>query len=219
MRLTGAVALALLAYLAALAAPLGLADLSAFAPRQMLARAPEAFPSPADPAWTRGRELLEKALALDPRNPQHAELLAQWHERAADRLPASSPAAGAQLRQSLAYFRRAALARPGSPYTWSSIALIKLRLGELDEELAGAVNNAAQYGSWEPEVQLAIADVIFAAGGRLPRDALRAARRMADNASRFQYERLLERAVKGGGLATLCSLPGASTAKFAMRCI
>ena len=118
MRLTGVLALALLAYLAALAAPIGLADLTAFGPRQTLTRAERPFPAPATPEWIRGQELLSKALALDPGNPNFAENLAQWYERAAVGLPARSPDIAVYLRQSLQHFRRAAAARPTSPYTW-----------------------------------------------------------------------------------------------------
>ena len=211
--------LALLAYLAAIAAPIGLADLSAFAPRQALARAERAFPAPSDPAWTRGREFLVKALALDPKNPNFSEHLAQWHERAANRFASGSPAAAAHLKRSLEYFRRAAVGRPGSPYTWSSIALIKVRLREIDAELAQAVTKAAHFGPWEPEVQMAIAEVFFTMGEGLPHEAQRAGRLMLTNAVRTQGERLLQRAEVAGRLALLCSLPNAGTSKFAMRCI
>ena len=219
MRLTGVIALALLAYLAALAAPIGMADLTAFGPRQTLARAERPFPLPADAEWLRGQELLSKALALDPGNPNFAENLARWHERAASRLPARSPDAAAHLRQSLRYFRRAAAARPSSPYTWSNIALIKLRLAEIDDELARAVTNSTQFGPWEPEVELAIADVMFIAGERLSPEARLAGRKLLINALRHQDEKLYERAVRYGRLALLCSLPGAATARFAFNCI
>ena len=219
MRLTGVIALALLAYLAALAAPIGLADLTAFGPRQTLARAERPFPAPADPEWVRGQELLSKALALDPGNPNYAEYMAQWYARAAFQLPARSLDAAVYLRQSLAHFRRAAAARPSSPYTWSNIALIKLRLGEIDDELARAVTNSTQLGPWEPEVELAIADVMFIVGERLPPEARLAGRKMLINALRHQDGKLYERAVRYGRLALLCSLPGAGTTKFAYSCI
>ena len=48
--------------------------------------------------------------------------------------------------------------RPGSPYVWASIALLKLRLGEMDAEFYGALERAARLGPWEPAVQIAIAD-------------------------------------------------------------
>ena len=219
LRKMGSVPIFLLAYLATMAAPIGLADLSAFAPRQALARAERGFPAPSDPAWARGRELLVKALALDPKNPNYAEQLAQWHERAANRFASGSPAAAAHLKQSLENFRRAAVARPGSPYTWSSIALIKVRLREIDNELAQAVTKAARFGPWEPEVQMAIADVFFTMGEGLPPEAQRAGRLMLINAVRTQDEKLMRRAEVAGRLALLCSLPNAATSKFAMRCI
>jgi hypothetical protein len=57
--------------------------------------------------------------------------------------------------------------RPGSPYAWASIALLKLRLGQMDAEFYGALERAAQFGPWEPAVQVAIADAGLAAWRRL----------------------------------------------------
>jgi hypothetical protein len=219
MRFAGVVALALLAWLAALAAPIGLADLTAFSPRQTLARPARPFPAPANPAWTRGRDLLLQALALDPGNPNHAEGIALWYERGGVLLPLRSPDAVLYSRKSLEYFRRAAVMRPSSPYTWSNIALVKLRLGEVDAELAEAVTNSTKFGPWEPEVQLAIADVFFAIGEKLPPPARQAGLAAIVNAMRYHDQKLYERAVRFGRLALLCSLPGAGLSKFAIRCI
>jgi tetratricopeptide (TPR) repeat protein len=219
MRFAGIVPLALLAWLAALAAPIGLADLTAFSPRQTFARPAQPFPAAADPAWTRGRDLLLQAIELDPLDPNHAEGIALWYERGGALLPPRSPDAAAYFLKSLEYFRRAAVLRPGSPYTWSNIGLVKLRLGEVDAELAQAVTNSTKFGPWEPEVQLAIADIVFAVGDRLPPSAQKAGLAAITNAMRYHSDKLYERAVLFGRLALLCSLPGAGLSKFAIRCI
>lgn len=216
---SGLAGLAALAALAALAIPRGLADLDAFSPRQALLRAERTFPAPADPAWASGRELLGSAIARDPANPNHYEQLAAWYERAALRLPARDPLARAYLEQSLEHLRTAALLRPGSPYTWSNIALVALRLGATQGEMARAVTHAARLGPWEPEVQLALAEILFAAGEQLPAEARGAAGAVVANALRRHDAQLFARASALGRLGVLCSLSGAGRSRLAMRCI
>ena len=217
--LAGSVALAALAALCALAVPRGLADLAAFDPRQALWRSGHAFPAPASPEWTRGRDLLKAALARDPANAGLAENLAAWYERAALRMPPKNPVARAYLQQSLEYLQRAAVLRPGSPYTWSNIALVKLRLGATDAEFARAVENAAQLGPWEPEVQLGLAEVLFAAAEQLPAAVRSAAGSVVVNGLTRHDAYLFERATANGRLAVLCALPGVARSKLALRCI
>jgi hypothetical protein len=217
--LGGFAALAGLAALAALAIPRGLADLDAFSPRQTLLREGRAFPAPADPAWAGGRDLLRSAIARDPANPNHHEQLAAWYERAALRMPARDPASRAYLEQSLEHLRTTAVLRPGSPYTWSNIALVALRLGATQGEMARAVSHAARLGPWEPEVQLGLAEVLFGAAEELPADARGAAGAVVVNALRRHAGRLFARASALGRLGVLCSLSGAGRSRLAVRCI
>jgi hypothetical protein len=110
---------------------------------------------------------LAEAHALEPANPMFVEQRARIDEMQARQLPRGDPAARAGLVKALAGFRKAALMRPGSPYAWASIALLKLRLDEMDSEFYGALERAAQLGPWEPAVQIAIADAGLASWRRL----------------------------------------------------
>jgi hypothetical protein len=104
---------------------------------------------PSAEALATARVAIDEALRFEPSNPHFVEQ-------------------SALLRGSLDEFHAAALMRPGSPYVWASIAMLKLRRRELDAELYGALERAAQLGPWEPQVQLAIAQVGLAAWRRLP---------------------------------------------------
>ena len=54
-----------------------------------------------------------------------------------------------------------------SAIAWASIALLKLRLAEMDAEFYGALERAVRLGPWEPPVQVAIADAGLAAWRQL----------------------------------------------------
>ena len=114
---------------------------------------------------------LREALRLEPGNPHFVEQFARTHELTALSLDRSDPEAYQALRESLAGFRAAALLRPGSPYVWADIALLKYRLDDMDFEFYGALERAARLGPWEPGVQVAMADIGLAAWNYLARPA------------------------------------------------
>ncbi len=76
--------------------------------------------------------LVRQALALEPSNPHFVEHSARLQEQSVLGLPARDPAVRDGLRQSLAQYREAAAMRPGSPYVWASIAMLKVRLNDMD---------------------------------------------------------------------------------------
>ena len=75
---------------------------------------------------------ISQALALEPANPLFVEQRARIHEIRTLQLPRGDPAARALLRQALRQFRSAAMMRSGSPYVWTAIAALKLRLNDND---------------------------------------------------------------------------------------
>ena len=146
------------------AAVRGLADAHYTSARLLLGRG-DAKPPPGTAAAAQAA--LGEAMALEPSNPLFVEQSARLHELQALALDRGDAAARRMLAQSLGEFRAAALMRPGSPYVWASIAMLKLRLGEMDTEFPAALERAARLGPWEPQVQIAIADVGLAAWRRL----------------------------------------------------
>jgi hypothetical protein len=63
------------------------------------------------------------------------------------------------LSLALGNYRKAAELRPAWPYSWSQISLVKYRMGEIDQELQQAIENATNTGPWDPDVQQIIAEV------------------------------------------------------------
>lgn len=137
------------------AAVRGLADAYYTNARIVLSAALQATRPPAADELAEARASLKEALHLEPSNPMFVEQFARTEEMSA------------AFVRSLAGWREAALMRPGSPYAWASIALLKLRSGQMDAEFYGALDRAAQLGPWEPPVQIAIADAGLAAWRRL----------------------------------------------------
>jgi hypothetical protein len=205
--------------LCALALPLGRADLYGFDARSLM-RSWDLHKRPAPAAeWTRARESLRAAHALDPRQPAYLEDLARLNEERTRRLPASDPLVREYLREALDLQREALVRRPGSPYTWSNVALLKARLAEADGEFERALRNAALLGPWEPDVQIALADAGFSRWASLSRETREAMRANAARALGRQDERLFEVARRTAQLALLCGLPEVQRSRRATACI
>ena len=151
------------------AALCGLADAHYTSARLTLAEGTPARGAPHAEAVVSALASVRQALALEPSNPHFVEHSARLHElRALGRQP-RDPAMRDDLRQSLAQFHEAAVMRPGSPYVWASIAMLKVRLNDMDVEFYGALERAGRLGPWEPQVQIAMIDIGLAAWARLAR--------------------------------------------------
>lgn len=109
--------------------------------------------------------------------------------------------------------------RPGSPYTWSNIALLKARLPEADREFETALRNAARLGPWETDVQIALADAGFRHWDALAPETRAVLRANAARALRRQDAKLFELARRTGRLDVLCALPGVERSRLARACI
>ena len=88
---------------------------------------------------------LRRAVADVPNDPTALELLA-----AGIGSETNDPAELEQVRRLLS---RALAERPGSGYTWASLAAVKYRLGETDAMFEKALVHAMKLGPHEPEVQ------------------------------------------------------------------
>lgn len=217
---SAAIGIAALSFLAYVAFAQGWADLLAFQGRAVIKawdKRPQAFEAE---AWTLAQSRLQRALQLDPGNPGIAEDLGRLHELRAFALPGIGPAAAAsELRQALEYFRLSARARPTSPYTWANIAFMQSRLGVLDAEFYRSIENAATLGPWEPEVQLALADIGFRYWNRLPKATRDTIHQTIRRGLKRQDEKLFDRASRYGRLDVMCATPDVFRSKRALRCI
>ncbi len=215
----GCVSLAMLAALAAVALPRGLADLRAFEVRMLFQAWETARRQPSIAEWTLAHNRAQEAHELDPRQPNYLEDIARLDELRVPPAKAGEAPAQEYLRQALGLQRQAARLRPGSPYTWANIALLKGRLAETDREFDAALRNAALLGPWEPEVQITLADVGFRHWNTLTPETQAALRANAARALRLHSAKIFELAKRTGRLDVLCAAPGVARFPLARACI
>ena len=92
------------------------------------------------------------ALRYAPANPWALEGLGAL-ELARMRVSANPREALAVTRTARVRIRQALQERPTSPFLWANLALTKLYLDEIDDELFTALRHADELGPWEPTVQ------------------------------------------------------------------
>jgi len=202
-----------------LALPRGLADLRAFEARTLMLRFESARRPPATADWTRARESLREANALDPRQPAYVESIGRLYHARALPLPPAEPLARDYAAQALDYYRQSLARRPGSPYAWANVALMKGRVGDLDEEFHAALKNADALGPWEPDVQIAVADAGLSNWAQLGEESRAAVRASASRALQWQDQKLFALARRVGRLDVVCALPGVVKSSQATACI
>lgn len=206
----------ILSILAFVSLRLAWSDILAYQGRSIL-KARDQGKTPAADEWIVAQARLERSLQLSWGDPGTAESLGRLHETRAYALQES--ASKAELRQALAYFRRSALVRPTSPYSWANIAFTQSRLGNLDEDFDAAIGNAAVLGPWEPEVQIALADIGFRYWNRLPKATRDVIHQAIFRGLKRQDGRLFELAERYGRLDVMCATPGVARSRRAVRCI
>jgi hypothetical protein len=108
--------------------------------------------------WTIAYEDVSRAVSQDPLNPELLTFLANVQEWKIY-LDTDDEENNHYLILALKNYRKAAKLRPAWPYTWTHISLVKYRMGEIDQELQQAIENATKTGPWEPGVQQIIAEV------------------------------------------------------------
>jgi len=216
---SGIAILASLGMLCALALPRGLADLRAFEARMLFQSWESARRQPSAGELAIAQSLLQEARALDPRHPNYLEDIARLDELRVLPLKAGDVSAQAYLRQALDLQRQAARLRPGSPYTWTNVAVLKSRLAEIDREFETALRHAVLLGPWEPVIQITLADLGFRHWASLAPESQAALRANTARALRWQGPAMFDLARRSGRLDVLCATPGVARLALARACI
>ena len=162
---------------------------------------------------------LREARFFEPTNPQFVEQVARLQELQALRLDARDPAMREGLRQSLAQYRAAAAMRPGSPYVWASVAMLKARMNDLDFEFYGALERAGRLGPWEPKVQIAMIDVGLAAWPLLARAGRIRVLEALERALSRQEPEVRRIAAVHGTLPQACAAVAAGLPRLSALCV
>lgn len=155
--------------------------------------------------WDRVHQGFVRALALDPYNPYLVNDVGRTHDWRVLREVDANPNVRVIRTQALQHYRRSIQLRPAWPHTWASLALIKYRLRELDEEFEQALRNATHLGPWEPVVQRIVAEVGLAAWGELSEEMRRIVAQNIERALVWQTPAVVEAAHRMGRLPLLCA--------------
>ena len=105
---------------------------------------------------------LTRATMLDPDNPNLHEDLARllaWRSEGGSLIDPTTRAARTKAR---AHFTQAAILRPTSERAWSSVALMRFLLGEVDNQFGAALELALLRGPWNSEIQMTTIRIGFA---------------------------------------------------------
>ena len=162
---------------------------------------------------------LRQALLFEPSNPHFVEQSARVQELRALGLPSRDPAMREGLRQSLAQYREAAAMRPGSPYVWAGIAMLKVRLNDMDFEFYGALERAGRLGPWEPQVQIAMIDVGLATWAWLARPGRDLVLGALERGLLRQASEVSRIAAVHGTLPQVCAERGVRSPRTAALCV
>ena len=162
---------------------------------------------------------LRQAMVLEPSNPLYVEQSARLEELRALQMRRGDPAANDALQLSLARYHDAVLMRPGSPYVWASIAMLKARLDLLDFEFYRALDRAARLGPWEPQVQIAMIDVGLATWPLLARPGKNAVLGALERGLLRQAPEVKRIAAAHGTLPQVCLEAGESMPRLTALCV
>jgi hypothetical protein len=201
------------------AAVRGLADAHYTKARLTLAEGTPANASPRPEVLASAQDSMRQALELEPSNPHFVEQSARLQELRALGLQQRDPALREELRQSLAQYRNAAAMRPGSPYVWASIAMLKARLNDMDFEFYGALERAGRLGPWEPQVQVAMVDVGLATWAWLARPGRDLVLGALERGLLRQAAEIRRIAAIHGSLPQVCAEAGARLPRTAALCV
>lgn len=121
---------------------------------------------PSEDQWQRAVDGLRAALRLAPRDPSLWGSLGFAYDVDSTTFVRSGKW-HVYDEYALIHFRQAVSLRPTSPYSWAGVAVMKYRLGQLDEELSRALASAMRLGPWEPGVQMMVSELGLALWDRL----------------------------------------------------
>lgn len=124
---------------------------------------------PQQQAWNIARSAIDRAIYWHPiANPNLLIKRGRIYDWRYYRKSIGDPIATESRLQALADYRRAAQLQPGWPYTWVDIALVKVRLGVVDQETLDSLENALSTGPWRPDVLLKMVETGLLAWDMLP---------------------------------------------------
>lgn len=104
---------------------------------------------PKQKAWQIAFNAVNKSISLSPiKNANYYDHLGRVWEWKQFNHPFGDKTATESREHALQAYRQSVILKPQWPYTWVSLAYIKLRLNQLDEEFNDALQSAFRLGPW-----------------------------------------------------------------------
>ena len=155
--------------------------------------------------WQRTVDALREALRVTPRDPELWEFLGFAYEIASRNFAPAGTSVYSEF--ALIHFREAAALRPTSPYAWTAVAVMKHRLGQVDEEFLQAFFSAMRLGPWEPRLQRITSDLGLILWDRLDARLRDEVRENWRRTAAWQADALVKLAISRGRERVLCKEP------------
>jgi hypothetical protein len=142
------------------------------------------------------REDIARAVAFVPGDPFAREILALVIIRNTNEQ--------SDFEEAQRHLVAAIEARPGSPYTWANLAVVKYRLGETGSTFEKALVNASNLGPNEAEVQMIVTDLGLAVYDEVQPATRAAIERMVRAGLRRNAAEILQISARRGRLGVAC---------------
>jgi hypothetical protein len=143
-------AIILLAFLAIKAGSLGLANLQVIKAENIFAVWDKTHKVTSVEQWQEAFDAIARSQSLHPNNPHNFTLKARLYERRG--LSEFTENASEDFHRALKLHYQAAKLRPLWPYTWAEMAGLKIRLNEVDGDLAFYIERAMATGPYTDKV-------------------------------------------------------------------
>jgi len=108
--------------------------------------------------WERTQKLIAGAIELDPANADYLNDQGRFYEYSADRMMQSQTMHVFLLIKAVDSFRLASQLRPAWPVSWANLAMVKSKLGTIDDEFKLAIGNAMTHGKAYPAIYVPVTE-------------------------------------------------------------
>lgn len=136
----------------------GVADVYAYKSQAYIAQWTSKNIPPTLMQWQEAYKALTSALEYSPSQPAYLEAMGGLWELKLFIEELADDQRKTALLQSKNYYQQSIQLRPAWPDAWASLAVVKQKSDELDEEYKKSIERATTLGPWEVNVQIMIAE-------------------------------------------------------------
>ena len=146
----------------------GLADIYAYQAREYLETWYLGDQASLDENWQNAHDSMQTALSIFPDHPEYLDQMGQIYEWQFYQSDFNGDEFNSILQTALGFYHQATAIRPDWPHSWASVAFMKSRLGELDDEFYHALQSSLTLGANEPEVLSRLLEAVLPQWTQIP---------------------------------------------------